>query len=242
MEIIPAIDIKDGKCVRLYQGDYRQETVFSEDPVAVALNWQAQGASRLHLIDLDGAAAGRSVNIAVVEAIVKQTGLPVQLGGGIRDEATVSRLLNIGVDRVILGTVAVEKPELVKTLCRKFGQSIVVGIDARDGLVATRGWIMDTSATAVQLAKSMVDLGVKRIIYTDIVRDGTLSQPDYAGVVEMVEGVKAKIIAAGGISEVEHLRKLAALGAEAAVVGMALYTGRINLKEALTKIKNQRSK
>ena len=242
MEIIPAIDIKDGKCVRLYQGDYGQETVFSEDPVAVALNWQAQGASRLHLIDLDGAAAGRSVNIAVVEAIVKQTGLPVQLGGGIRDEATVSRLLNIGVDRVILGTVAVEKPELVKTLCRKFGQSIVVGIDARDGLVATRGWIMDTSATAVQLAKSMVDLGVKRIIYTDIVRDGTLSQPDYAGVAEMVEGVKAKIIAAGGISEVEHLRKLAALGAEAAVVGMALYTGRINLKEALTKIKNQRSK
>jgi phosphoribosylformimino-5-aminoimidazole carboxamide ribotide isomerase len=233
MEVIPAIDIKGGKCVRLYQGDYSQETVFSEDPVDIALNWQAQGAKRLHLVDLDGAASGGSRNIAIVEAIVKQTGLPVQLGGGIRDEATVARLLDIGINRVILGTVAVEKPDVVMSLCQKFNQAIVVGIDARDDLVATRGWLRETDVTALELAQSMVDLGVKRIIYTDIKRDGTLTEPNYAGVVGMVESVKAKIIVAGGISEVEHLRRLGELGVEGAIVGMALYTGRIDLKEAL---------
>ena len=233
MEIIPAIDIKGGKCVRLYQGDYNQETVFSEDPVDIALNWQAQGARRLHLVDLDGAASGEPRNIAIVEAIVKRTGLPVQVGGGIRDEATVARLLAIGIKRVILGTVAVEKPGVVRSLCQKFSQAIVVGIDARDGLVATRGWLKDTGVTALELAQSMVDLGVKRIIYTDIRRDGTLTEPNYAGVVKMVGSVKAKIIVAGGISEVEHLRRLGELGVEGAIVGMALYTGRIDLKEAL---------
>jgi phosphoribosylformimino-5-aminoimidazole carboxamide ribotide isomerase len=233
MEIIPAIDIKGGKCVRLYQGDYNQETVFSEDPVDIALNWQAQGARRLHLVDLDGAASGEPRNIAIVEAIVKRTGLPVQLGGGIRDEATVARLLAIGINRVILGTVAVEKPDVVRSLCQKFSQAIVVGIDARDDLVATRGWLKDTGVTALELAQSMVDLGVKRIIYTDIRRDGTLTEPNYAGVVKMVGSVKAKIIVAGGISEVEHLRGLGELGVEGAIVGMALYTGRIDLKAAL---------
>jgi phosphoribosylformimino-5-aminoimidazole carboxamide ribotide isomerase len=232
MEVIPAVDIKGGKCVRLYQGDYNQEIIFSEDPVDMALNWRSQGARRLHLVDLDGAASGEPRNMAIVEAIVKRTGLPVQIGGGIRDEATVRKLLRI-TNRVILGTLAVEKPDVVRSLCQKFSQAIVVGIDARDDLVATRGWLRDTGVTALELAKRMVDFGVKRIIYTDIRRDGTLTEPNYAGVAEMVGGVKAKIIVAGGISEVEHLRRLGGLGVEGAIVGMALYTGRIDLKEAL---------
>ena len=233
MEIIPAVDIRGGKCVRLYQGDYSQETVFFEDPVAVALDWRAQGARRLHIVDLDGAASGEVRNLATIEVIVKRVSLPVQLGGGIRDEATVSKLLGIGLDRVILGTVAVEQPELVMGLCQKFGRAIVVGIDARDGRVATHGWLKNTEITALELGQKMVSLGVKRIVYTDIKRDGTLSEPNYAAVAEMVEGVKAKIIAAGGISAIEHLRRLEKLGVEGAVVGKALYTGNIDLKEAL---------
>src|SRR4030042_1851837 len=155
MEIIPAVDIKNGKCVRLYQGDYNRETVFSEDPVAVALNWQAQGAGRVHLVDLDGAAGGEPRNIAVIEAVVKPGGLPVQLGGGIRDEATVAKLLAIGINRVILGTAAVEDSKLVERLCQKYGEAIAVGIDARDGHVATHGWVKGTKIKALKLGLRM---------------------------------------------------------------------------------------
>jgi phosphoribosylformimino-5-aminoimidazole carboxamide ribotide isomerase len=233
MEIIPAVDIKGGKCVRLYQGNYDQETVFSEDPVAVALNWQAQGAGRLHLVDLDGAASGEPQNIAVVEAIVKQVGLPVQLGGGIRDEATVAKLLAIGVNRVILGTAAVENSELVGGLCQKYGEAIVVGIDARDGCVATHGWKKGTEVAALALGQRIAATGVRRLIYTDIKRDGTLTEPGFEAIAEMIESVNLSIIAAGGISALSHLRKLKELGVEGAIVGKALYTGDINLKEAL---------
>jgi len=233
MEVIPAVDIKGGKCVRLYQGDYNQETVFSEDPVAVALNWQVQGAGRLHVVDLDGAASGEPRNIAVVEAIVKQVGLPVQLGGGIRDEAAVAKLLAIGINRVILGTVAVEKPKLVERLCQKYGEAIVVGIDARDGRVATHGWKKGTEVAALTLGQSIAAAGVRRLIYTDIKRDGTLTEPGFEAIAEMVKGVKLPVIAAGGISALSHLRKLKELGVEGAIVGKALYTGDINLREAL---------
>ena len=233
MEVIPAIDIKGGKCVRLYQGDYNRETVFSEDPVAVALNWQAQGAGRLHLVDLDGAASGEPRNIAVVEAIVKQVSLPVQLGGGIRDEATVASLLAIGINRVILGTVAVENSELVERLCQKYGGAIVVGIDARDGRVATHGWKKGTGVAALALGRRMAAIGVRRLIYTDIKRDGTLTEPGFEAIAEMVKGVNLPIIAAGGISALSHLKKLKELGVEGAIVGKALYTGDIKLNEAL---------
>jgi len=233
MEVIPAIDIKGGKCVRLYQGDYNQETIFSEDPVAVALDWRSQGARRLHVVDLDGAASGEVRNMAVIEAIVKRAGLPVQLGGGIRDEATVDRLIGVGIDRVILGTVAVEKPELVKSLCRRFGEAIAVGIDARDGRVATHGWRKGTEVTALELGQSMAAAGVRRLVYTDIKRDGTLTEPNFDGVAELLGAVSLAVIAAGGISVLSHLRKLRELGVEGAVVGKALYTGDINLKEAL---------
>jgi len=237
MEVIPAVDIKGGKCVRLYQGDYLRETVFSEDPVDVAMGWRAQGARRLHVIDLDGAAGGEPRNIAVIEAIVKRVNLPVQLGGGIRDGATVAKLLDIGVNRVILGTVAVENPELVKSLCQKYDESIVIGIDARDGYVATRGWIKGTDIKALELGLKMADIGVKRIIYTDIKRDGTLTEPGFEAIAEMVKGVNLPIIAAGGISKLSHLRKLKELGVEGAIVGKALYTGDINLGEALAAVK-----
>jgi phosphoribosylformimino-5-aminoimidazole carboxamide ribotide isomerase len=237
MEVIPAVDIKGGKCVRLYQGDYLRETVFSEDPVDVAMGWRAQGARWLHVIDLDGAAGGEPRNIAVIEAIVKRVNLPVQLGGGIRDEATVAKLLDIGVDRVILGTVAVENPELLKSLCQKYDEAIVVGIDARDGYVATRGWIKGTDIKALELGLKMADIGVKRIIYTDIKRDGTLTEPGFEAIAEMVKGVNLPIIAAGGISKLSHLRKLKELGVEGAIVGKALYTGDINLGEALAAVK-----
>jgi phosphoribosylformimino-5-aminoimidazole carboxamide ribotide isomerase len=233
MEVIPAVDIKEGKCVRLYQGDYHQEIVFSDNPVDVAMDWKARGAKRLHVIDLDGAAGGEPVNIKVIEAIVNQVGLPVQLGGGIRDEATVAKLLDIGVNRVILGTLAVENPELVKGLCRKYDKAIVVGIDARDGYVATHGWLKGTKIKALELCLQMVDLGVRRIIYTDIKRDGTLTEPDFKAISRMVKVVKLPIIAAGGISKLSHLRKLKEMGVEGAIVGKAIYTGDIDLKEAL---------
>jgi len=238
MEVIPAVDIKGGKCVRLYQGDYNKETVFSENPIDVAVEWKAQGAKRLHVIDLDGAARGEPRNIKVIGAIVKRTKLPLQLGGGIRDEAVVARLLDIGIDRVILGTVAVENPELIKNLCRKYGEAIIVGIDARDGFVATHGWMQKTEVKALQLGLQMKDLGVKRIIYTDIKRDGTLTEPGFAAIEEMVKGVKLQIIAAGGISKISHLKKLKELGVEGAILGRAIYTGDINLKEALKVIED----
>jgi phosphoribosylformimino-5-aminoimidazole carboxamide ribotide isomerase len=238
MEVIPAVDVKGGRCVRLYQGDYLKETVFSEDPVDVAITWKAQGARRLHVIDLDGAAGGELRNIKVIETIVKRVNLPVQLGGGIRDESTVAKLLDIGVDRLILGTVAVENQELVKRLCRKYGEAIIVGIDARDGYVATHGWVKGTKTKALELALRMVALGVRRIIYTDIKRDGTLTEPGFRAIAEMVKGVKLPIIAAGGISKLSHLKKLAELGVEGAIVGKALYTGDIKLGEALVTVKN----
>ncbi len=233
MEIIPAIDIRGGRCVRLYQGDYSRETVFSEDPVAVALEWQKQGVRWLHLVDLDGAAKGRPMNMPTIEAIVSKVNLFAQVGGGIRDSNTVSRLLDLGVRRVILGTAAVESPELVAEICQKFGEAVVAGIDARDGYVATRGWLQDTGITALELAKRMAGLGVKRVIYTDIKRDGTLTSPDFEAIERMVKGVDLPIIAAGGISRLEHLVKLKKLGVEGAIIGKALYTGDIDLKRAL---------
>lgn len=233
MEIIPAVDIRGGRCVRLYQGDYSKETVFSEDPVAVALQWQMQGARWLHLVDLDGAARGEPVNLPIIETIVKRATISVEVGGGIRDVGTVTRLLDLGVKRVVLGTVAAEKPEMVAELCQKYGEAIAVGIDARDGYVATRGWLEDTGVTALELAKKMAALGVKRIIYTDIKRDGTLTEPDFDAIGQMVRGVDLPIIAAGGISRLEHLKRLKELGVEGAIIGRALYTRDIDLRQAL---------
>ena len=233
MEIIPAIDLKGGKCVRLYQGDYSKETIFSHDPVATALKWQEQGAQRLHLVDLDGAAAGEVRNTKAIEEIVKNTSLAVELGGGIRRSEVVEQLIKLGVRRVILGTVAVEQLELTKRIIKRFGEAIVVGIDARDSYVTTHGWMKISTMTVLELSSLMAAIGARRIIYTDVKRDGTLTEPNYEVTAELVKSLNIPVIASGGISAPDHIRKLAALGVEGAIIGRALYTGDIDLKEAL---------
>jgi phosphoribosylformimino-5-aminoimidazole carboxamide ribotide isomerase len=233
MEIIPAIDLRGGKCVRLFQGDYKQETVFADDPLQVALKWQSLGAKRIHMVDLDGAAAGISVNFEIIKAIASTVKVPTQLGGGMRNLETISRTLEAGVKRVILGTVAVEDPGLVKTACQKYGDGIILSIDARDGLVATRGWLKNTTLKAIDLAREMAAAGVRRFIYTDIKRDGTLSGPNYTALSELMDTIKLPVIAAGGVSTLENLRILKKTGVEGAIIGQALYTGNIDLKLAL---------
>lgn len=236
MEVIPAIDLRKGKCVRLYQGDYDKETVFSDDPVSTALRWQSEGAVRLHVVDLDGAAVGQPGNLDAIGRILEAVELPVQVGGGIRDLKTVEQLLAMGVGRVVMGTLAVENPDMAAQACAEFGEQVVIGIDARDGLVATRGWLEESTVMATDLAARMVGLGARRIIYTDISRDGTLTSPNFEGVADLVSRVSAPIVAAGGISSVEHLSKLAALGAEGAIVGLAIYTGDLRLADAIAKV------
>jgi phosphoribosylformimino-5-aminoimidazole carboxamide ribotide isomerase len=239
MEIIPAIDLRNGKCVRLYQGDYKKETVFSDDPVSVALRWQSEGATRLHLVDLDGAAKGELCNLNAIEEIVGAVDIPVQVGGGVRSLETIEQLLELGVGRAILGTVAVENPDLIEEACRRFGEQVVIGIDARDGWVATRGWLQQSTTTAGELAQKMAALGAKRFIYTDISRDGTLPSPNFEAIAELLSQVSVPVVAAGGISSVEHLARLSAIGVEGAIVGRAIYTGDVRLEEAVKRISQQ---
>jgi phosphoribosylformimino-5-aminoimidazole carboxamide ribotide isomerase len=236
MEVIPAIDLLEGRCVRLYQGDYAQAETFDENPVSVARQWAEQGATRLHVVDLDGAKAGHPVNLQAIEAIVRAVDVPIQVGGGLRDRASAAALLKLGVQRVILGTVAVEQPALVRELCQEFPDQIVVGIDARNGLVATRGWLETSALSAIDLAQQMAAFGIAAIIYTDIHRDGTLQGPNMVALRELANSVAVPVIASGGMSSVTDLLSLLALeplGVVGAIVGRALYTGDIDLKEAL---------
>jgi phosphoribosylformimino-5-aminoimidazole carboxamide ribotide isomerase len=239
MEVIPAIDLLDGKCVRLYQGDYQQSRVFNENPVTVARQWAEQGATRLHLVDLDGAKAGKLVNLATIEAITRAIDIPVQVGGGLRDGESVGNLLKIGVDKAILGTIAVENPDLVSELGQRFPNRIIVGIDARDGKVATRGWLETSTVEAIDLAKQMQDRGVASIIYTDIHRDGTLAGPNLAALRELAEAIELPVIASGGIGSLTNLLSLLsleAIGVTGVIVGRALYTGEVDLGEAIRAI------
>jgi phosphoribosylformimino-5-aminoimidazole carboxamide ribotide isomerase len=225
--------LRNGRCVRLYQGDYNRETIFNDSPLEVAMQWQSLGAPRIHIVDLDGAASGEVTNLEVIENIATAVLVPTQLGGGIRSIEIITKLLNMGIERVILGTVAVENKELVEQSCRKYPDSIIVSIDAREGQVATRGWLKGTELNAVQLAQEMACLGVRRFIYTDISRDGTLSGPNFPAIKELIDALGLPVIAAGGISNIADLRILKSSGAEGAIIGKALYTGDINLKEAL---------
>jgi phosphoribosylformimino-5-aminoimidazole carboxamide ribotide isomerase len=199
----------------------------------VALQWQSLGAPRLHIVDLDGAAKGEVYNLDIVTEIARAVLIPTQLGGGIRQLETIEQLLKAGIERVILGTAAVEDPQLVEQACRKYRESVIVSIDAREGYIATRGWLRDTQQRAVELARFMVGVGVRRFIYTDIDRDGTLTEPNFSATAELINSIKAPVIAAGGISSLNHLKMLKSLGAEGAIVGRALYTDDINLKQAL---------
>jgi phosphoribosylformimino-5-aminoimidazole carboxamide ribotide isomerase len=239
MQIIPAIDLLDGQCVRLHQGDYDQVTRFSDDPVAQALSWQEQGAERLHLVDLDGARSGEPVNDAAIKAISAALAIPVQLGGGVRSAERAEELLACGLDRVILGTVALEQPALVEQLARRHPGRIVVGIDARNGKVATRGWLETSAVEATTLARQLSACGIAAIISTDIATDGTLAGPNLEALRAMAAASSVPVIASGGIGCFDHLLALlplAALGVSGVIVGRALYDGRVNLAEAVQAI------
>jgi len=232
--VIPSIDLRGGRVVRLYQGDYDREITYSDDPVAVALRWENAGAPRIHVVDLDGATTGLPVNLAIVEEIVSRVGLPVQVGGGIRDMVTAERLLSTGVQRVVFGTAAIRDPALVRDACRKLGaEHIVVGIDARDGRVAVQGWTESSDATAADLANSMAVAGVARFIYTDIGVDGTLAGPNLQAVIDLMKAVGKPIISAGGIGSLADLEQLDQVGVEGVILGSALYRGRVDLSEAV---------
>ena len=234
MEVIPAIDLKGGRCVRLAQGDFARETVFSDDPLATARLWQRQGGQRLHLVDLDGAAGGKPVHLNVISAIVADLDIPVQVGGGIRSEATANAWLTAGVDRVVIGTAAVRDPALVRTLCEQHGSHrVVVAVDAKDGMVALQGWTEASRVSVLELAGQMAELGVTRLLYTDIARDGMLSGPDLETNALLAQETGLAVLASGGVASAGDIRDLAATGVEGVVVGRALYTGAVDLREAV---------
>ena len=234
MILYPAIDLKDGQCVRLLRGEMSAATVFGDDPAAQAAKFQAAGCDWLHLVDLNGAFAGQPVNAAAVKAILTATSIPAQLGGGIRDMATIEMWLTEGVARVILGTVAVENPDLVRQAAYAFPGQIAVGIDARKGLVATKGWAQETTVHAADLARSFEDAGVAALIYTDIDRDGAMQGPNIAATAALARAVTIPVIASGGVSSMADLLALQATGVIAgAVSGRALYDGAIDLSAAL---------
>ena len=236
MYVIPAIDIRKGRCVRLVQGDLRDETVYSQEPVSVAKLWKLKGAKRLHVIDLDGAFSGKLANLDYVKEIIKATDLKVQVGGGIRDLKTIEKVLSIGVNYVILGTSAVQNKDFVKEAVKEYGKAIIAGIDAKKGMVAIKGWKQVTKVNAVDLAKEMVDLGVGQIIFTDIQRDGMLEGPNFKSTKELSKAVKVPVIISGGMSgykDIEHAKRLEKYGITSVIIGKALYTGKIDLKQAI---------
>jgi phosphoribosylformimino-5-aminoimidazole carboxamide ribotide isomerase len=235
MIMYPAIDLKDGQCVRLFKGDMKRATVFGDDPAAQARAFQDAGCAWLHLVDLNGAFAGAPVNGAAVEAILAEVSVPAQLGGGIRDMDTIERWLSKGLARVILGTVAVENPDLVRDAARAFPGQVAVGLDARGGRVATRGWARDTNIKVTDLASSFEDAGVAAIIYTDINRDGAMQGPNIEATAALANAMSIPVIASGGVSSLDDLRALKDCGAplNGAISGRALYDGAIDLGEAI---------
>jgi len=236
MLVIPAIDLKAGRCVRLYQGDMNQATIYSDDPVATALRWQRDGAERLHVVDLDGAVSGASVNTTAIGQICKALTIPVQAGGGIRDSAAVERLLGLGVSRVIFGTAAYRQPEVVADACRHFPDQITVGIDARDGKMAIQGWTEATEMDTITLAQRCADIGVSEIIYTDIARDGTQQGVNLDATLALARAVPLPIIASGGVANIDNIARLLPFepqGIAGVIIGRALYTGAVRLAEAI---------
>ncbi len=236
MIILPAIDLKEGRCVRLEQGLMDKDTVYNDDPAAQAVTWQEQGGELLHIVDLDGAFAGVPKNKAAIREIVDAIDIPSELGGGIRDMQTIEAYLGLGIDRVILGTVAKENPALVEEACKKFPGRIVVGIDAMNGLVAVRGWADVTEKLAIEMAKEMEGFGVEAIIYTDIARDGMMQGPNIEATKALAEAINIQVIASGGLSSLDDIRRLIAIessGVTGVITGKAIYSGAIDLREAV---------
>jgi phosphoribosylformimino-5-aminoimidazole carboxamide ribotide isomerase len=244
MEIIPAIDIRGGLCVRLDQGDYARETVFDDDPASVAKRWQDAGATRIHVVDLDGAREGTPRNGEVIRRVLSAVSVRVQVGGGIRDVAAIQQYLDAGAARVVLGTAAVKDQATLVTAVSLFRDRILVGVDARDGMVATEGWLETSEMRAMDLIQQLSELGVRRIFYTDISRDGMQSGPNFPALHEVVEHAAGlpspvAVIASGGVSSIEHLRRLEQIGVEGVIIGKALYTGALDLREAIAEFPAQ---
>lgn len=240
MIIFPAIDILRGKCVRLTQGDYNKETVYDNSPLEVAKTWEKKGASWIHVVDLDGAKTGENVNRQTIKEIAKQVNIPIQTGGGIRSLAVVEEYLRAGVERVILGTAAIKSRSFLQEVVGKFGSRIAVSIDARNGYVATDGWTEDSGLKAIDLVKQLAAIGVDTIVYTDIMKDGMLSGPNFAELETVNNATAMKVIASGGVSAKNDVEKLTAMGIYGAIIGKALYDGRLELEEVLEAEKNAR--
>ena len=235
MQVIPAIDLRGGRCVRLRRGDFDQETVFGDDPSAMAARWASEGAARIHLVDLDGAKAGRPVNVESVKRIVATVKVPCQLGGGLRDQATIATWLGAGLDRVVVGTQALRDPDWFGRMAETYPGRLILGLDALDGRVATGGWLDVSSVQALTLARQFEKLPLAGIIYTDIARDGTLDGPNLQAIAAMAAAVRTPVIASGGVGELKDLERLAMLPIAGCIVGRALYEGRFSLADAIVR-------
>jgi phosphoribosylformimino-5-aminoimidazole carboxamide ribotide isomerase len=241
MQVIPAIDLRGGCCVRLRQGDFERETVFGDDPAAMASRWESQGAQRIHLVDLDGAKAGRPVNVEAVAEILRRVRVPCQLGGGLRDETTIETWLSAGLDRVVIGTQALRDPDWFGRMAQLFPGRLVLGLDARDGKVATGAWADVSSIAALTFARQFDSLPLAAIIHTDIARDGMLEGPNVEAIAALVGSVATPVIASGGIGDLRDLDRLAALPVSGCIVGRALYEGRFTLSQAIRRVRDSRS-
>lgn len=234
MQIIPAIDIRDGKCVRLTQGDFSKETIYSDDPITVAMQWEQQGASILHVVDLDGAKDGDPKNYQIIEGLVESVDIPVQVGGGIRTKATVEHLRDIGVNRIILGTIAVEDKDILQSIIDDFADHIAVSLDTKNGKLMKQGWLTESENNLIQTAKELETMGIKRFIYTDTTKDGTLTEPNFAEIRKLLDTLSVPIIVSGGIATEDQIQKLKTLEAEGVILGKALYEKKLDFKELLT--------
>ena len=233
MQIIPAIDIKNGKCVRLFQGDYDKETIYSNNPIEMALNWKNQGAKIIHIVDLDGAKSGKSKITKIVQKIINDVRIPVEIGGGIRNLITMKRLFNIGVTRIILGTVTLEKINLLKKLIDLYGDKVIVSVDVNNGMLMKKGWLEVSNFSLIPIIKQIEKVGVKTVIFTDITRDSTLTEPNYKNIMLIRKNTKMKLIIAGGISSINQIKKLQRIKVDGVIIGKALYEEKINLKEVI---------
>jgi len=237
MLLLPAIDIRNGKCVRLQQGDYGKETVYGDSPVEMAKHWEGQGAEFLHIVDLDGAKDGQATNFAIVSKIAESLNIPIEIGGGIRNEETIQRYLDAGINRLVIGTLALKEADWFREMCRKFPHRLVLGIDGRNGLVATEGWLETSQTLATDLAKKYVDLPLSALVYTDIAKDGMLEGPNVAEMEAMRRAVPFPLIVSGGIASLDDIRRLAQDGFHACIIGKALYENKFQLPEALAATK-----
>jgi phosphoribosylformimino-5-aminoimidazole carboxamide ribotide isomerase len=236
VEVIPAIDLRGGRCVRLLQGDYAREMVFSDDPVSIARQWEEQGATRLHVVDLDGARTGVPSELKTIERIVAEVSIPVQVAGGIRNLEIANGYLRAGADRIVFGTAAVKNSALIVEALAMDAAAVVVALDHRDGIVRTDGWLEGSAAVLVELAQRMQSLGVRRLLSTDITRDGMLTEPNYRSLQELKAATSMAIIASGGVSNAGQVQMLSTLGVEAVIIGRALYSGDLTLPDALASV------